>query len=372
MSAGALAQLAILGLLVAAIPLCYVWVKADADRFRKLVWVTLFLTFDLILFGAFTRLTDSGLGCPDWPGCYGQSNPVAATAPISQAQAAAPSGPVTFTKAWIEMIHRYLAMGVGVLIMTLMAASWSARAAIRRSPWAATWLFALVCVQGAFGAWTVTMKLMPVIVTIHLLLGVLLLCALGALGARTHEVAIPEGIAAPLRIPALIALATVFLQIALGGWVSTNYAVLACPDFPLCLGALAPPADFARGFDLTRTLGLNDDGSLLPLQALVAIHWVHRVFALVVTVVIVTMAAMLLRRDIDHPVLRRTGWALVTVLTMQLVTGVSNVLFAWPLAVAVLHNGGAALMALILATLVTRLAAARGTAPSFVRSAAGA
>ena len=204
MSAGALAQLAILGLLVAAIPLCYVWVKADADRFRKLVWVTLFLTFDLILFGAFTRLTDSGLGCPDWPGCYGQSNPVAATAPISQAQAAAPSGPVTFTKAWIEMIHRYLAMGVGVLIMTLMAASWSARAAIRRSPWAATWLFALVCVQGAFGAWTVTMKLMPVIVTIHLLLGVLLLCALGALGARNPEAPIPERIAARLRAPALI------------------------------------------------------------------------------------------------------------------------------------------------------------------------
>ena len=372
MSAGALAQLAILGLLVAAIPLCYVWIKADADRFRKLVWVTLFLTFDLILFGAFTRLTDSGLGCPDWPGCYGQSSPVAAAAHISQAQAAAPTGPVTFTKAWIEMIHRYLAMGVGVLIMTLMAASWFGQAARRRSPWPATWLFGLVCLQGAFGAWTVTMKLMPVIVTIHLLLGVVLLCALGALGACYRDAPIPEGIAMRLRTPALIALATVFLQVALGGWVSTNYAVLACPDFPLCLGALVPPADFARGFDLTRPLGLNDDGSLLPLQALVAIHWVHRVFALVVTVVIVTMAALLLRQDPSHPVLRRTGWALLAMLAMQLATGVSNVIFAWPLAVAVLHNGGAALMALILAVLITRLAAAGGRARSFVRSAAGA
>ncbi|TXT21161.1 MAG: hypothetical protein FD134_2752, partial [Gallionellaceae bacterium] len=184
-----LIQLAAIGLLVALLPLTIVWVSSDPDKYRKLVWVTLFLTFDLIMFGAFTRLTDSGLGCPDWPGCYGQSNPVQAHADISAAEAALPTGPVTVVKAWIEMLHRYLAMCIGVLIIALTVIAWrrkwqSGGTDTRFSPAFSAALLGFVCLQGAFGAWTVTMKLQPVIVTIHLLLGMLLLALLAWLGAR--------------------------------------------------------------------------------------------------------------------------------------------------------------------------------------------
>ena len=363
MSYGALLQLGFLGLLAASIPLLWVWVKGDADKYRKLVWITTFVTFDLIIFGAFTRLTDSGLGCPDWPGCYGHSNPVTAGEMIRAAEAAMPSGPVTMVKAWIEMLHRYIAMGVGVLILTLMGLAWARRAELKRSPWPATVLFVLVCVQGAFGAWTVTLKLMPVIVTIHLLLGVLLLCMLGALAAQTNPLPIGANAVARLRGPVFFALAVVFGQIALGGWVSTNYAVLACQDFPLCNGTLVPAMDFSRGFDLTRPLGLNDDGSLLPVQALVAIHWVHRAFALIVIVVLGWLGRVMLAAASDSAYLRNTAWGLFALLGLQVATGVSNVVFAWPLAIAVAHNGGAAAMALLLALLNSHLAAQQRDRP---------
>src|SRR3954468_17138314 len=188
-----------------------VWSSKDPDKYRKLVWVTLFLTFDLIMFGAFTRLTDSGLGCPDWPGCYGHANPLQAHSHISAAEAAMPTGPVTVMKAWIEMIHRYLAMGVGVLIIATMAIAWrrwlrSERSDVKFSPLFPTVLFAFVCLQGAFGAWTVTMKLQPVIVTTHLLLGIGLLGLLTWLGAR-HATHVPVSDAASaLRVPAGLAL----------------------------------------------------------------------------------------------------------------------------------------------------------------------
>jgi heme a synthase len=183
-----LIQLALLGMLAALLPLAVVWASKDADKYRKLVWVTLFLTFDLILFGAFTRLTDSGLGCPDWPGCFGHADPLQAAAHIAAAEAALPHGPVTVTKAWIEMIHRYLAMAVGVLIIALAVTSWrkwleSGRSVRKFSPLVPMLLLIFVCIQGAFGAWTVTMKLQPIIVTIHLLLGMFLLGMLAWLAA---------------------------------------------------------------------------------------------------------------------------------------------------------------------------------------------
>src|SRR3569623_1558654 len=178
-----LIQLAITGLLVALLPLTVVWVSTDANKYRKLAWVALFLTFDLVMFGAFTRLTDSGLGCPDWPGCYGHANPFQAHAHISAAESAMPSGPVTVFKAWIEMIQRYVAMAVGVLIISLVVIAWrqwrqASLGAKQISPVFPTVLLGFVCLQGAFGAWTVTMKLQPVIVTIHLLLGITLLALL--------------------------------------------------------------------------------------------------------------------------------------------------------------------------------------------------
>ncbi|MBC7857571.1 MAG: COX15/CtaA family protein, partial [Burkholderiaceae bacterium] len=191
MQASALAQLGATGLLVAALPLTLVWLARDADKFRKLAWFAVFLTFDLILFGAFTRLSDSGLGCPDWPGCYGLANPFQAREAIRAAEALAPHGPVTPLKAWIEMTHRYLAMAVGVLIVALALHSWRRWRRDRSTPCSPRLpgaLLLFVCLQGAFGAWTVTLKLQPVIVTIHLLLGMGLLAMSTWLAARQDAI----------------------------------------------------------------------------------------------------------------------------------------------------------------------------------------
>ena len=288
-------QLAAMGMLAALLPLAIVWASNDPDKYRKLIWVTLFLTFDLIMFGAFTRLTDSGLGCPDWPGCYGHSNPVQAHADISAAEAAMPTGPVTVVKAWIEMIHRYLAMGIGVLIVALMLIAWrkwlkSRRTESKSSPVFPTLLFAFVCLQGAFGAWTVTMKLQPAIVTIHLLLGMTLLALLTWFGASCSDHPPVSPTTATLRASAALAFIALAIQIALGGWVSTNYAVMACADFLLCQGALFPHMDFANGFTLWRDLGMTGDGEPLPSLALTAIHWTHRAVAIIVFALVAWVA----------------------------------------------------------------------------------
>jgi cytochrome c oxidase assembly protein subunit 15 len=357
MKTSSLILLAFTGLMVASIPLSMVWMSSDANKYRKLVWLAVFLTFDLIVFGGFTRLTDSGLGCPDWPGCYGLANPFLAHEHIAAAEELLPSGPVTVAKAWIEMIHRYLAMGIGVLITTLMAKAWIEWRRNRGAAFAPalpTALFLFVCLQGAFGAWTVTMKLQPVIVTIHLLLGVGLLALLAWMGGREDYLVKPQhgGAADPAvlrRVRALAIASGVLLavQIALGGWVSTNYATLACSDFPLCGGQVVPPMDFEHGFTLWRELGRTAAGHYLPFAALTAIHWVHRNFALVVTIVL-GLAAW---RAWAVPALRPTARNIVIVLAAQLATGIATVFFNFPLTIAVMHNAGAALLVLLVTML---------------------
>ncbi len=351
-----LIQLALTGMIVALLPLATVWVSNDLDKYRKLIWITTFLVFDLIMFGAFTRLTDSGLGCPDWPGCYGQANPVQAHADISAAEAAMPTGPVTVVKAWIEMIHRYLAMGIGVLIVALMAISWrrwlqSKRTESKFSPVFPTLLFVFVCLQGAFGAWTVTLLLKPVIVTTHLLLGMALLALLAWFGARRSDYPPPSGSTSAFRMPAILALTLLFVQICLGGWVSTNYAALACTDFPMCNGEFMPAMDFANGFTLWRDLGMTASGEYLSLDALTAIHWVHRVFAFIVAAMIAWAAYCALAVES----LRKTARWLLIVLVLQLAIGITNVFLQLPLLLAVLHNGGAALLLLLLVILNYRI-----------------
>ena len=347
-----LIQLGIIGLLVAMLPLSIVWVSDDPDKYRKLIWITLFLTFDLIMFGAFTRLTDSGLGCPDWPGCYGQANPMQAHADISAAEAAMPTGPVTVMKAWIEMIHRYLAMAIGVLIISTMVIAWrkwrqSGHRETRFSPVFVTFIFGFICLQGAFGAWTVTMKLQPIIVTTHLLLGMALLALLAWLGARQTDHPPVAQSALKLRTPAILAISLLALQIALGGWVSSNYAALACTDFPLCQGMLLPPMDFQHGFTLWRDLGMTAGGEYLPFAALTAIHWVHRVFAFAVVALVAWVALQAIRID----GLRKTARWLLIMIGFQFATGILTVLLDFPLALAVIHNGGAALLLLLLTML---------------------
>jgi cytochrome c oxidase assembly protein subunit 15 len=348
-----LIQLAITGMLVAMLPLAIVLSSKDVNKYRKLIWITLFLTFDLIMFGSFTRLTDSGLGCPDWPGCYGQANPVQAHADIRAAESLMPTGPVTVIKAWIEMIHRYLAMAVGVLIIAIMIVAWrkwlkSGRQLINFSPTLPTSLFFLVCLQGAFGAWTVTMKLQPIIVTIHLLLGLTMLGLLVTLASRHSIHATVAAGANSIFKPAIIALALLTIQIVLGGWVSTNYAVLACTDFPLCYGELIPAMDFGHGFTWWRELGKTASGDYLPVEALTAIHWVHRNFAFLVIAYLTWLGLKALKIE----GLRKTGKWLLIAIGAQFATGLATIYLAWPIAIAIMHNGGAALLVLLLVTLI--------------------
>ena len=342
--------LAIKGLLVALVPATLVYLSRGSDRYRKLAWVMVFLTFDLIVFGAFTRLTDSGLGCPDWPGCYGEANPFLAHEEINAAQTLQPTGPVTVFKAWIEMIHRYLAMGVGVLIIATLLVAWRLSRQLtdsRYSPWLPALLLVFVCVQGAFGAWTVTLKLQPVIVTIHLLLGMSLLSLLTWHAMRQTSMPAIHRDAATMRWPALASLAILFMQIALGGWVSTNYSALACEGFPLCQGSLLPEMDWAQGFSLWRHLGMTSAGDYLPFGALVAIHWAHRSFA----VIVVAMVAWTSHRARKIEGLRTVSRAISWAILIQLATGISTVLLDWPLALAVVHNAGAAALLILLVML---------------------
>ena len=348
-------RLMIMGLIVAMGPLAWVWLRSRnapvAQRLRVLTLVTLFLTFDLVIFGAFTRLTDSGLGCPDWPGCYGHASPVGAQLHIDAAQTAMPSGPVTHPKAWIEMIHRYLATGVGVLILTLTVTSWLERRRVQISPWWPTFTLIWVCLQGAFGALTVTMKLFPAIVTLHLLGGMGLLALLKVQSVRYAQ-ALGNDSTLPLqsstRLLVLVTFALLWLQIALGGWVSTNYAVLACTDFPACQNSFWPAMNFAEGFTFWRELGAGLNGDNISFQALTAIHYVHRLSAYVVFAAMLGLAARLYRVR----ALRSHAKWLAGLAVLQIATGLGNVLLGWPLVAAVLHTGGAAALVLVLTGIV--------------------
>ncbi len=353
-----------MGAVIALGPLAWVWLRsrraAASQRLRALTLLTLFLTFDLVLFGAFTRLTDSGLGCPDWPGCYGHASPVGAREHIASAEAAMPTGPVTHGKAWVEMVHRYLATGVGVLIIVLALSTWlqwrrleregsgggGAKDHLVHPGWPAFTLL-WVCAQGAFGALTVTMKLFPAIVTLHLLGGAGLLVLLSVQAERYRQAAgaqremLGSGLRALLWLSAII----VVIQIALGGWVSTNYAVLACNTFPQCQGAWWPQMDFAQGFEFWRPLGFSRDGSGLEFSALTAIHYTHRLFAYVV---LITLGVLVWRLVKAGALAAQRRWIAVLAL-LQLLSGLSNVVLDWPMVAALAHSGGASALVAVLA-----------------------
>lgn len=379
-----LAKLLALAALLALLPLSWVWLRsrrADARaRLATLTALTLFLTFDLIVFGSFTRLTDSGLGCPDWPGCYGEASPFGAHEEIRAAQAALPSGPVTFTKAWIEMIHRYLAMTVGALILVMAVFAWAqwrrgrttpraeGGGGLPLSPWWPTATLVWVIVQGLFGKYTVTLKLYPAVVTLHLLGGLALLVLL----AVQHEAfrQRPLALAPALRRAAFAVAALLGLQIALGGWVSTNYAVLACTGFPQCNGSWWPEMDFAGGFTILRHLGQAGDGGYLAFEALVAIHMAHRVAAVLVVGALLWLAWRL--RAGGDAVLGRFALGIAALSVLQVLSGLSNVVLGWPIAAALVHSAGAAGLVLLLALLLARTAprAHRAPAPRALPAAA--
>ena len=345
-----LLELLLLGLAIGSLPLG-IWLMRSRSldrrgRLRALTLLTLFLTFDLVVFGAFTRLSDSGLGCPDWPGCYGEASPLGAREQIAAEQAERPQGPVTHGKAWVEMVHRYWASAVGFLILVMAWLAWRWKLHAGWSLLTLVW----VLVQGAFGALTVTLKLFPAIVTLHLLfgLGLLLLLALQAERLRPAAAALP----APLRPLWIVAGVCLWVQIALGGWVSTNYAVLVCQDFPTCQGSWWPAMDFAEGFRIWRHLG-QGEGGYLALPALTAIHVVHRLGALALL-----LATGLLAWRLAASGERRWALWLGGLLGLQLVSGVSNVVLGWPLLAALLHSGGAAALVLVWTLIGARIGAA--------------
>ena len=345
--------LAALAATVAAPPLAWWWWRGRGTgaraRLAALAVLTLFLTFDLMVFGAFTRLTDSGLGCPDWPGCYGEASPFGAREQIAGAQAALPGGPVTWSKAWIEMIHRYLAMAVGLLILIAAAAGWVWRRELPHSPWWGAATLAWVIVQGLFGKYTVTLKLYPAIVTLHLLGGMVLLLLLVVEQESFRDRPL-GGAWARGWIGAV--LGVVLVQVALGGWVSTNYAVLACSGFPTCNGQWWPAMDAAHGFTLLRELGRAGHGGYLPFEALVAIHMAHRGFALVVAAAVLGLAWALWRSG--APVARRFAAALLGLLLAQVLSGLSNIVLGWPIVAALGHSAGAAALVGVLGALWAR------------------
>lgn len=350
-----LLELMALGAVIALAPLLWVWRRnrsaGSARRLQALGLLTLFLTFDLVMFGAFTRLTDSGLGCPDWPGCYGNASPLGASHEIAMAEAAMPTGPVTLSKAWVEMIHRYLATMVGVLIIALTVLAWREHRqtplrGARHPAWATFTLF-WVLVQGAFGALTVTMKLFPAIVTLHLLGGLFLLVLL-CVQAVGHQQAVLQqpatAISRHLRAGLWAVLALLFAQVALGGWVSTNYAVLACSTFPDCNGSWWPEMNFAQAADIWRPLGLLSDGTTISFAALTAIHYIHRLAAYAVIAAVLLLVYALRKQ----PALASQRKWLLGLIALQFATGLSNVVLDWPLLAAVLHTGGAAALVTVM------------------------
>jgi cytochrome c oxidase assembly protein subunit 15 len=349
--AGAIASVA----LVAGL---FRFVGTRAARYRGLVFAATALTFVVVVVGAYVRLSDAGLGCPDWPGCYGHLDVPKNEAERAAADARYPHMPVDVAKGWKEMGHRYIAGLLGVLLAAIALVGTVRRRTFGQTPWLPLGLVVIVLWQAALGRWTVTLLLKPVIVTLHLIGGMTILALLVWLSARqVPALRAPFAAPASLRPLAVIALVAVALQIVLGGWVSTNYAALACPDLPLCRGAVMPPMDFANAFHVLRELGQTPDGDLLSNEALTAIHWMHRVGALVVAAIVLLLALRLTRVAATA----RLGWVLAAVLAGQFTLGVLNVVLSLPLSLAAAHNGGAALLLGTLVVINFRLSASRVT-----------
>lgn len=310
--------------------------------YKKLILAALLLTFFVVPLGAYVRLSNAGLGCPDWPGCYGQITPHHAADAIDAALQANPEGVVSHAKAWKEMGHRYFAGALGLLVLAICVVAWRQHGNTQGGPGLLLTLLGVIVFQALLGMWTVTQLLKPVIVSAHLLGGMTTLALLVWLWRRESAQA-RQAYFAPaqhLRTAAMVGLILVLIQIVLGGWVSANYAALACSDFPTCQGQWWPAMDFVQGFTLHRNLGETASGELLSLHALTAIHWTHRLMALIVTLYLLWLASRLFK------ISGYTGIAvmLLVALAVQVLLGISNVILSLPLPVAVAHNIGAAIL----------------------------
>ena len=299
--------------------------------FRRLALLGAFLAFCVVVLGAYVRLNHAGLGCPDWPGCYGHLTPAGAAQNADSVNAAYPDRPLEVGKAWKEMLHRYLASSLGLVILALAFLAWRNRKDPRQPTTLPLALVGLVIFQGLLGMWTVTLLLKPLIVTAHLVGGLSTMSLLWWLAlhpTRTTRPATEAG----LRRLAVIAVCVLAAQILLGGWVSTNYSAVACPDFPTCQRSFWPDMDFRDAFVLWRGLGIDYEGGVLDAPARVAIHVTHRLGALVTALVLGFTAFRAIRRASSRAV-RMAGGAVM-------------VLETFPLPLATAHNAVAALLLL--------------------------
>jgi cytochrome c oxidase assembly protein subunit 15 len=311
--------------------------------FRRIALAGACLAAAVVVLGAWVRLTDAGLGCPDWPGCYGHIYPNSGGGPHSAFQ---------FAKALHEMIHRYVATTLGVVIIVLLG--WAIR--FRRDRGQplipAAFAFAVVCLQGTLGALTVTLQLKPLIVTAHLLGGLTLLGLLWWLSLTPEIRRLTERERA-LRTYAWAGLAVLILQIALGGWTSSNYAAVACPDLPTCRHAWWPPMDFRDAFVLSRGLDMDNSGGVLADPARVAIHFTHRLGAVVAGSILIGLGVA--AATATNPRVRRAGRLLAAAVVLQISIGLAMVHWGIPLPLATLHNAGAAFLVIAWVTLLRAL-----------------
>jgi cytochrome c oxidase assembly protein subunit 15 len=319
---------------------------------HRLAAIAAVVTFCVIVLGAFVRLSDAGLGCPDWPGCYGQLSWPSASEEIAAASEAFPERPVETAKAWKEMVHRYLAGVLVLLVVAINVVAWKLHDRHNSFRLFAALLLALIVFQAALGMWTVTLKLWPIVVMGHLLGGLATFSLLLWLAFRTG-VAVHYTPVIPLRrlrgwiIGGLLVLC---LQIALGGWTSANYSALACPDLPTCQGQWWPQTNFSDGFVLWREIGVDYEGGVLDLPSRTAIHMMHRIGAVATFIMICVLAFRLMR----VPVTQRSAILLFTAVSAQMALGLLNVALYLPLPNAVAHNGMAALLLALLVWLLHR------------------
>ncbi len=307
----------------------------------------------VVVVGAWVRLSDAGLGCPDWPGCYGHVHPAQLVDRVEEINAAFPARPFQYQKALDEMVHRYIATTLGLVIIGLAAYAWWNRretAQPRVLPWV---LLGVVCAQGALGAFTVTLRLVPVIVTLHLVGGLATLSMLWWL-SLSPERRRPEAAERRLRRFALAGLTVLIGQILLGGWTSANYAAIACPDFPTCQGSWWPDMDPHDAFVLWRGLPVDYQGGVLDQPARTAVHYSHRIGAAVTAVVLLALAAIAWRGARSRRVQLAAG-AVAAALVLQLLIGMNLVWQGFPRWLGTSHNAGAALLLLATVSLVRYL-----------------
>ena len=314
-------------------------------RIRKLAGFGVIFALLVVSVGAYTRLADAGLGCPDWPGCYGFLTVPDEATEISTAEARYPEAPVEFAKAWWEMGHRYIAGALLLLVASILFMAYRAREEEDTPLKLAAVLMFVILWQAAFGAWTVTLKLWPQVVTGHLIGGFTTLSLMWLLFLRQGGL---SDMVSALPRPnwlAKIAFVAVVLQIILGGWVSSNYAALACYDFPSCDGTYTPNIDLQQGFNIFQSVGPNYLGGLMTNEARMAIHWVHRIGAIVVLLVVGGLVIQTVKQAAV------IGYVLLAVLVTQITLGILNVVWVLPLLNATAHNTVGALLLLVLVTI---------------------